>query len=200
MSRGALALVVLLALAGASLAWLDQLTRERISEQAERRLLADRQALLQQYPHNNHLIQDVLDSRLDALNTTLRWHRARWDDTPVAVVADVTTPRGYSGDIRLLVAIEASGRVIGVRVIEHRETPGLGDAIDHRRSNWIEQFVGRQWRRDEASAWAPNRRGGQFDTLTSATLTSAAVIEAVAAVLQLQQALGEALWVVEEEP
>ena len=102
---------------------------------------------------------------------------------PVALLADVTTPNGYSGDIRLLVGVAPDGEVLGVRVLDHRETPGLGDAIERQRSDWIRQFSGRSLGAPPADQWAADKRGGTFDTLSSATITSSAVIQAVKNVL-----------------
>lgn len=197
--RGIFGLVILLAIAGAGLTLIDQVTREPIAQREAQRAQAMLTQLLPPADYDNNVLEDVITVTAQGLDRTMRIHRARRDKQPVATIADLTTPHGYSGDIRLLVAADAEGVVIGVRVIEHRETPGLGDAIEAERSDWIHQFRGRRVMPDERSdarTWAASRRGGDFDTLTSATITSTAVIDAVRAALLTQQALGEALWAV----
>ena len=110
------------------------------------------------------------------------------------VLMDLVTPNGYSGDIRLLVAVDLGGRVLGVRVLEHRETPGLGDGIEIAKSPWIEQFKGRT-RTESDADWAADRLGGQFDTLSSATITSQAVIQAVQFAVDAYQASANPAWI-----
>ena len=199
--RGIVGLVVLLAVAGAGLTLIDQVTREPIAQREAERAQAVLTQLLPPDAYNNLVLRDVITVTAQGLDRPMRIHRARLDEQPVATIADLTTPHGYSGDIRLLVAADVEGVVIGVRVIEHRETPGLGDAIEAERSHWIEQFRGRRVvpdDRGDARRWAASRRGGDFDTLTSATITSTAVIDAVRAALLTQHALGEALWAAPE--
>lgn len=96
-----------------------------------------------------------------------------------AVVLPVIAPNGYSGDIALLVGITASGTISGVRVTRHQETPGLGDAIESRKSDWIEDFTGRSLSDPGPGGWAVTKDGGDFDAFTGATITPRAVIEAV---------------------
>jgi electron transport complex protein RnfG len=105
--------------------------------------------------------------------------RARRSGQPVAVILQPVAPDGYSGPIRLMVAIDYDGRISGVRTLSHRETPGLGDAIERRRSDWILGFNGRSLRDPDRSAWLVRQDGGQFDQFTGATVTPRAVVKAV---------------------
>ena len=100
-------------------------------------------------------------------------------DKPVAVVLSVVAPDGYNGSIHLLVSVDTEGTILGVRVTDHRETPGLGDDIEHRRSDWINSFAGRSLQSTTAGDWTVVRQGGQFDSFTGATVTPKAVINAV---------------------
>ena len=182
---GALGLAAALALAG-----LNALTEERI--EAERRDYALRAiaAMLPEERYDNELLDTARDMSIAGLDNATAY-TARLQGRPAAVVVGITTPQGYSGDIRLLVAIHADGTVLGVRVLEHRETPGLGDRIERSKGDWLEQFEGRSLGDPPAGDWAPDRRNGAFDTVTSATITSAAVIEAVKRVLQAVQSREE---------
>lgn len=98
---------------------------------------------------------------------------------PEAVILVPTAPDGYNAPIRLLVGLSPEGVLTGVRVVSHRETPGLGDAIDLRKSRWILQFDGKRLDDPPAELWAVEKEGGVFDGLTGATVTSRAVIRAV---------------------
>ena len=98
---------------------------------------------------------------------------------PVAVVLALIAPDGYGGPIKLLVGINADGSLAGVRVVNHHETPGLGDAIDTRRSNWILGFTGRSLGDPSPAQWAVRKDGGVFDQFTGATITPRAVVKAV---------------------
>ncbi len=90
---------------------------------------------------------------------------------------------GYNGHIAFWVAIDRQGEIIGVRTFAHQETPGLGDKIERQVSPWIDLFKGLSLANTEAADWALTQEGGQFDSITGATITSRASIRAVRAAL-----------------
>jgi electron transport complex protein RnfG len=98
---------------------------------------------------------------------------------PVAALIIVTARDGYSGPIRILIGIEADGEVTGLRILEHRETPGLGDKIELARSDWVRQFEGRSLQDPAPARWAIRADGGDFDQLTGASVTPRAIIKAM---------------------
>ena len=106
-------------------------------------------------------------------------YRVYADGTPVAALFVVRAMDGFSGPIRLLVGIDARGAISGVRVLEHRETPGLGDLIEADKSDWIQQFNGKSLTSPAVSVWAIKRDGGEFDQLTGASVTPRAIIKAI---------------------
>ncbi|MFW6322762.1 MAG: RnfABCDGE type electron transport complex subunit G [Guyparkeria sp.] len=110
--------------------------------------------------------------------------RARRDGEIVAVAIPVVTHRGYSGDIRLLVGVDAGGEVRGVRVLEQNETPGLGDKIKADKTDWILGFTGRSLGNPPPDGWAVRKDGGVFDQFTGATISPRAVVEAVQTALE----------------
>jgi len=112
-------------------------------------------------------------------NDDVTVYRVYADDTPIAALFVVSARDGFSGPIELLVGVHANGTVTGVRVLKHRETPGLGDLIEASKSDWILQFVGKSLGEPPAAAWAIKRDGGEFDQLTGASITPRAVINAV---------------------
>lgn len=103
---------------------------------------------------------------------------------PVAVVLEAAAPDGYSGEIRLLVGIRTDGRITGVRVTAHKETPGLGDYIEAGKSRWIHIFEGRALGDPPDAHWKVRKDGGQFDYMAGATITPRAVVKAVHQALQ----------------
>lgn len=181
-------MLALIAVGGVSLLTVvHQVTKAPIAE-AERRVVEERLGqVLPSNTYDNDLLLDWVEVR-DATHFQhagpVRVHRARRDGQPVAVIMQVTAPDGYNGDIRLLVAIDAEGAVLGVRVIAHRETPGLGDPIEVRRSDWIESFRGTSIGAPDVAGWTVRKDGGEFDQFTGATITPRAVVRAVRRALE----------------
>lgn len=174
-------LVALAAVTAASLAGLESLTRERIiANQAERVRRSLDELLPPAGSFNNAPQLDVVGLKtagaLGSDEALPAW-RARLDGQAVAAILTVVAPDGYVDRIRLLVGISVDGRLIGVRAAAHRETPGLGDAIETSRSPWIYGFENRYLQ--DGTRWALRRAGGDFDAITGATITSSAVINAV---------------------
>jgi electron transport complex protein RnfG len=98
---------------------------------------------------------------------------------PVAVLFASVAPHGYNASINLLIGVSPAGAVTGVRAVRHRETSGLGDAIDAGKSDWIEQLTGKTLANPDAALWAVAQDDGAFDSITGATVTSRAVVSAV---------------------
>ncbi|MBI6550531.1 electron transport complex subunit RsxG [Xenorhabdus lircayensis] len=157
------------------------LTKDRIAEQAA---LQHKTLLDQVVPpalYDNKMQDEcylVTDSSLGNKQPH-RLYLARKDNNPVAAALESTAPDGYSGAIQLLVGADFSGKVLGVRVTEHHETPGLGDKIDTRISNWIYAFSGKKVMSEDNNQWAVKKDGGEFDQFTGATITPRAVVNAV---------------------
>lgn len=172
-------------------------THERIAANERAALLRNLHVLIPPERHDNDLFNDVIEvTAPDLLGSTapVAVYRARKDGWPVALVIAATAPDGYSGPIRLLVGINADGTLAGVRVVGHRETPGLGDAIEASRSDWILGFDGRSLEDPEEALWAVKRDGGHFDQFTGATITPRAVVKAVKKALLYFQRNSERLF------
>lgn len=171
------------AIAGvAMVALVHEQTAAQIALNEQQTLIDTLNEVLPANAYDNQLLNDrIMLQDTDLLGTSepLPAFRARRDGKPVAVLMEVIAPNGYSGRIRLLVGIRSNGELSGVRVLSHKETPGLGDVIEHEKSDWLTQFPGRSLGDPGQENWQVKRDGGVFDQLTGATITPRAVIEAV---------------------
>ncbi len=150
------------------------------SQQAEK--LAQLSQVLPAALYDNDLLasqQSVApDDRLGTRQPSAIWI-ARRHGSVTAVALEAIAPDGYAGDIQLVIGIDVNGVITGVRVTAHRETPGLGDYIDRKKSDWIEQFAGRSLTAPEAKYWKVAKDGGRFDARAGATITPRAIVRAV---------------------
>lgn len=172
-------------------------TRDQIAANERATLLRKLHRLISPEQHDNVLLEDTVSVRDETLlgsDEPVMVYRARKNGEPVALVIAAIAPDGYSGSIKLLVGINVDGSLSGVRVVAHRETPGLGDAIDEARSDWIRIFDGKSLQAPDVSRWAVRKDGGEFDQLTGATITPRAVVKAVRNALLYYQDNQEALF------
>lgn len=186
--KSARLLLVYAVLGTAVLAFVYQITHVEIqkNEDNTRRKLVAETLVPQSY--NNDLLSNQLTLLADPLlgddgPTSLAW-QARLNQHPVAVVLEATAPDGYGGKISLLVGVGVDGHITGVRVVEHHETPGLGDYIELTKSAWIHVLDGKSLQNPDDTGWQVKKDGGQFDYMTGATITPRAVIKAVHNALQ----------------
>lgn len=160
-------------------------TKDRIA--AAQREVAKR-ALLEIIPLTRHTNDLLLDTVPVPANY---WHTlgiddeggevniARQGDEPIAVIIPAIAPDGYNGDIRLIVGINIDGSLAGVRVVSHHETPGLGDKVDLKKSNWVLGFDGKSLTNPAPELWKVKKDKGAFDQFTGATITPRAVVQQV---------------------
>ncbi len=157
-------------------------TQPRIAENERRAIMENLNSLVPATQYDNDLVNDTLavtDPLLLGSKKPLTVYRARRNGQPVAAVFTVIAPDGYNGAIKLLVAIHYDGIIAGVRVVGHKETPGLGDAIDVDRSDWVFSFNGRSLSNPTVKGWHVKKDGGVFDQFTGATITPRAIVKAV---------------------
>ncbi len=157
-------------------------TKDKIAEQVK---IARSKALLEIVPlsdHNNDMLSDSFwleATQALGLGEKSEAFIAKQDGVPTALILPVVAPEGYSGPIRLIVGINTTGIIRGVRVIKHKETPGLGDKIDLKKSDWIRGFEGKSLENTTSENWKVKKDGGEFDQLTGATITPRAIVQAV---------------------
>jgi len=170
------------------LAATNEATKEKIAE-AERR--AAEKALLEIVPAeriDNDLLLDTINVPESAwqqlgLKNGGEIHLARKNNEVIAIITNAIATEGYSGDIKMLTGVNRDGSVAGVRVISHTETPGLGDKIDVKKSDWIRLFAGLSLQKPQIDNWKVKKDGGEFDQFTGATITPRAVVNQVKDVL-----------------
>ena len=141
-----------------------------------------RELLLQVIPQNyfdNNPAESVAIPQDERLQGIQKIYLAKKNGQISAYAYETTAPDGYSGNIRLLVGLTPQGEVLGVRVIEHHETPGLGDKIELRISDWILSFNNQPINNDNLSEWAVKKDGGKFDQFSGATITPRAIVNQV---------------------
>ncbi len=183
-------------------AYTEQNTRQQIKENERQALLDAINILIPHEQYDNAILQDtILLPATESLGTEepTQVFRARKQNQPVAVILTVVAPNGYSGRIKMLIGIYNDGTLAGVRVINHKETPGLGDKIDASRSDWIKQFEGLSLENPSSAKWKVKKDGGAFDQFTGATITPRAVVKAVKGSLEYFKNHREALFAINEE-
>ena len=157
-------------------------SEDRILEQQRR---VKEKALFQLIPEqamDNVLLEDTLPinaRELLADGTSDLAYIARKDGDVVGVILPLISTEGYSGKIGLIVGINADGSLAGVRILSHRETPGLGDKVDLNKSDWLLNFDGKSLQQPTLKNWKVKKDGGEFDQLTGATITPRAIVKAV---------------------
>ncbi|MEG3133737.1 electron transport complex subunit RsxG [Rouxiella sp. T17] len=162
-------------------ALVNLLTKPTIAHQAllQQKTLFDQVIPASEY--DNNMQQECYNVTDESLGTATphNMYIARKGGKPVAAVVETTAPDGYSGAIQLLVAADFHGKVYGTRVLEQHETPGLGDKIEVRISDWIKSFANQTVNGPNDARWAVKKDGGMFDQFTGATITPRAVVRSV---------------------
>lgn len=162
------------------LAGINAATESRIAENERTALLQRIEQLLAGQSYDNDPLLDSLTINDNALaGTPVTVYRLRQQNKPMAAVYDLTTPNGYSGSIRLVVGVNHDQSIGGVRVVSHRETPGLGDKIELAKNDWILSFNGKSLNNPTSEQWAVRKDGGVFDQFTGATITPRAIVNTV---------------------
>ena len=196
-SKTAITLIAFAVVFTALLAFVFQITKVPIEKsEAAARLSLFRQ-IVPQSMHNNDLLTDTVtiapNDFLGNKQPTIA-NRARIDNAPAAVIIEAIAHDGYSGDIKLLIAIKADGSISGVRVLAHKETPGLGDYIDIAKDNWIKLFDNESLLKTAEPQWKVKKDGGEFDYMAGATITPRAIVKAVHKALQYFEANKKSLF------
>jgi len=172
-------------LAAALLAVGDFSTRDSIAERRADDIRASLSQVIPDRLHDNNLLQAPLTLTREGRPVLV--YRAT-QQGQVSAVAYPVNGKGYSGTISIMMGVSAEGEIIGVRVLAHTETPGLGDKIEEKKGDWIFSFNGLSFDNTPDPQWAVKKDGGRFDQFSGATITPRAVVKAVKEGLQFFQA------------
>jgi electron transport complex protein RnfG len=171
----------------ALLALTYNLTHDTIAQSEENEKLKLINQIVPAAAFDNDIIKDTAQLAADALlgnDQETIVYRGRLKNRPSIAVLQATAPDGYSGKINLIIAIHRNGRIGGVRVISHKETPGLGDYIEIAKNDWITGFDDTSLESRKDSDWKVKKDGGAFDYMAGATVTPRAMVKAVHKALQ----------------
>lgn len=191
-SKNSILLGIFALVAAGMLAGVNEGTKERIEQEIR---IAQQRALYEIVPRerlDNDLLLDTQSIPVEArdalgLPKGGEFHIARNDGEIVALIIPAVAPDGYSGEISMIVGVNRDGSVAGVRVLSHRETPGLGDKLELSKSDWILGFRGKSLQNPQPARWQVKKDGGDFDQFTGATITPRAVVNQVKRVLEFVQ-------------
>lgn len=172
------------------------LTLERIAANEREATLRTMAAIIPAEHMDNDPLRDIIKVSAPGLlgGETTRIYRIRGGGKPLAVVIDPVIPNGYMGPVKLLIAILADGTLGGVRVLSHKETPGLGDKIELTKSDWVLGFTGKSLGNPPEAQWKVKRDGGVFDQFAGATVTPRSIVRAVRDTLRFFEQQGAALY------
>ena len=166
-------------------------TESTIQQRLDEDLVKSLEEVVPANLHDNDMLQDTVtipstEFNIGADKTTV--YIAKKSGSITAVSYKFTAPDGYSGAINMIMGIDRDGNILGVRVLSHKETPGLGDKIEVSKSNWILNFVGRSLDNLTQAQWAVKKDGGEFDQFSGATITPRKSVQAIYRGLQLFKA------------
>lgn len=156
-------------------------TKDDIAARMDEDLQASLQQVVPASIYDNNLLKDTVTLPLQDVNGTAVKtivYRARKGQQIVGLAYQVTG-YGYSGAIEIILGVDPDGKLLGVRVVSHAETPGLGDKIEERKSKWILAFTGLSLVNPSEAQWHVKKDGGYFDQFSGATITPRAVVAAV---------------------
>ncbi|GAB6034224.1 electron transport complex subunit RsxG [Galenea microaerophila] len=182
------------------LLWVAHITQPKIEQAQKDNLIKTFNQIIPHSEYDNDPLNDTLIIKnpkslaLLGTRTPVTFYRLRKNGRSVAVIFPITAPDGYSGPIKLLIGVYRDGRIAGVRVLEERETPGLGDKIELKKSPWILSFNGRRLTPENESRWAVKKDHGMFDQFTGATITPRAVVKAIKHALIFVNQMGDKLY------
>lgn len=157
------------------------LTKDQIKLQEQKQLLSVLNQVIPEEMHDNNLVAACTMVSAPDLGTvsSMPTYIATKDGQPTAMAIESIAPDGYNGEIKIITGIDNQGKILGTRILSHQETPGLGDKIDLRVTDWILSFTGKQVTESNWNSWRVRKDGGDFDQFTGATITPRAVVKAV---------------------
>lgn len=182
MNRNAMTLAIFAFVSVGLIAITHHLTKDKIAKEIEISLLKQLAIIAEPTSYNNDVYKDcvmVEDINQPEALIGQKVYRLRQNESNIGLMITATAPNGYSGRIDFALAVSANGSILGVNVLKHQETPGLGDKIERNKSDWIKQFSNLHKGQLTNADWQVKKDGGKFDALTGATVTPRAIVSAV---------------------
>lgn len=176
-------LLALFAIAVAALiAFIESSTREKRAESLRKVKSMALEQVIPATQRDNILLDDYIETD-DAVYLKLKApgkiHIAKKQGIVTGFIIPTRAPDGYAGSIMSIVGVDTKGKILGVRILQHQETPGLGDKVDTKKSDWVFSFNGKSLDITPANAWAVKKDKGEFDQFTGATITPRAVVKSI---------------------
>ncbi|WP_174208627.1 electron transport complex subunit RsxG [Shewanella halifaxensis] len=165
----------------------NQFTYDKIKQQEQQELARVLHQIIPDEIHDNQLTSHCIGlTSAEFLGTddTLPAYIGTMKGEGVAIAIEAIAPDGYNGNIKVIIGISHTGEVLGVRTLSHQETPGLGDKIELRKSDWVTSFDGLFLLSDADKRWNVKKDGGDIDQFTGATITPRAYVKAVKKAVQ----------------
>lgn len=181
-SKNSIMLGLFAIIMAAGLAATELATREQRAESLRRVQSLALEEIIPTSRHDNVLLDDVIridDNEYLKLKDTKNIHIARKNGAVIAFIFPVRAPDGYGGAIDSIVGVNLDGTIAGVRILQHRETPGLGDKIELKKSTWALSFNNKSLNNPQPERWKVKKDKGIFDQFTGATITPRAVVQSV---------------------
>jgi len=197
--KNAIGLALFASITAGVIAIVQQSTKDTIKDNIAQAKAAALYEIVPAHLLNNDLLHDAIVlthedvkkqmniNLLGPIDDGATLHFARTDDKVHTFILPAVAPDGYTTAISLLVGVTINGDVTGVRIVDHKETPGLGDKVELKKSPWILSFNGTSLNSPDIDHWKVKKDGGDFDSFTGATITPRAVVDAVKRTLQFVQ-------------
>lgn len=167
---------------GLLLAVTNSVTAKDISARAMEDRLNSLGQVIPDSIHDNNLVNDAITMKNER-DKEITVYRATKDGKVTGLAYEIFGS-GYAGEIKLMLGVDAKGKVLGVRVLAHKETPGLGDKIEVKKTDWITRFTDLSLGNPPLEKWKVKKDGGQFDQFAGATITPRGVVRAIKEGLQ----------------
>lgn len=177
-SKNALSLSLFGIITASCILIVQNTTKAKIEQNIQQAQIKALNQIIPASSYNNQLLNDIIHINDETLGN-VDVHIARIDNKAIAVIIPTVTTEGYTGNINSIVGIFADGTIANMTVLSHQETPGLGDKIEAKKSDWSKQFKGKSITAPPPKQWLVKKDGGVFDQLTGATITPRAVVKSV---------------------
>lgn len=181
LQRLIIVLTIISIVAALALAQVYDLTKEPIQEQRRLAVLRSLKSVLP--PFDNEIDKDTRDKVIGkdkkGRDIKILFYEGKKGEMSVGRAFKVVAKDGYGGDIEIMMGVDTEGKITGIEILNHKETPGLGDKIT--REPWRNQFKGKSLT-DKLSV---KKDGGDIDQFTGATISPRAVVKTVKEGLEL---------------